>query len=327
MSPLCRSSNQLKNKASKRPSPTNTGMAFPALDGTVPESNCIEEISLFTFGRSCLKGSMTVEAAVVLPLLLFFLLNLGSLMELIRLHGNMELALTNVGNELSIYRYVESEELTAQEQNELPAKLKPLLQSVLSQVYIQQRVKDYLGEDYLENAPFAAADGFAHSVGWNVSGEGDRLELVYSYSAGSPFGVPGFSDFYMSNSYYTHVWNGYDIPGSGDGVGLETVFLTEYGTVYHSTMECSHLQLSIQEMSMEEAKRSSNIRGRRYELCEHCADAQYSGIAYVTDYGDCFHYSRQCEGLNRTIYSVTLAEAQGQGLEICNKCSKRSDDL
>ena len=65
----------------------------------------IEGISLFASRKKTVKasGSMTVEAAVVLPLFLFFFLNLGSAMEMIRLHSNLQLALLQVGNRLSVY--------------------------------------------------------------------------------------------------------------------------------------------------------------------------------------------------------------------------------
>ncbi|MBQ7933963.1 MAG: hypothetical protein IJ327_04160 [Lachnospiraceae bacterium] len=297
-------------------------MAFPALDGTLPAESCIEEISLFTFGSRRLKGSMTVEAAVLLPLLIFFLLNLGSIMELIRLHGNIELALTNVGNELSVYQYVVSAELSRGEQQELPDVLKPLLQEVISRVYIRHRVETYLGKEYLENAPLKDCENRPIGIGWNIVEEGDRLELRYSYGVKCPFKVPGFPDFYMSNNYYSHVWTGYEIPGSLEGVGLETVFLAEYGEVYHLSMDCTHLKLSVRELSMWAARRSTNKRGCRYELCEHCKGLIPGNVVYVTDYGACFHYSRQCEGLRRTIYSSTLAEAKGYGYQLCSRCGK-----
>lgn len=322
MSPLCRCSNQLKNKASKRPSPTIPGKAFPALDGTLPEENCIEEISLSTFQSDYASGSMSVEAAVLLPLLIFFLLNMGSILELIRLHGNMELALTNIGNELSIYGYVSSAELNETETQGLSDDMKVLMRAALSQAYIQRRVEEYLGTDYLESAPFSGEYRFSKGVGWNFTGEDDRLELRYSYGVKCPFGMPGFPDFYMSNSYYTHIWNGYEIPGSSEGVGLETVFFTEYGEVYHLSLECTHLKLSIREVSYREAIQSVNQRGYRYELCEHCADDVRGTVVYVTDYGNCFHYSRQCEGLGRKIYSATLAEMEEMDLSLCVRCRK-----
>ena len=48
---------------------------------------------------------MTVEASIVLPLILFFFMNLASSIEMIRLHGNLQLALWETGNELIVYGY------------------------------------------------------------------------------------------------------------------------------------------------------------------------------------------------------------------------------
>ena len=54
----------------------------------------MERISVITFqrGRS-IKGSMTVEAAVILPLLLFFFLHIMSAVEMLRLHVKLTFAL------------------------------------------------------------------------------------------------------------------------------------------------------------------------------------------------------------------------------------------
>ena len=52
---------------------------------------------------SLLAGSMTVEAAVVLPVFLFFFINLSASLEMIRLYGNLEYALHGAGNEVCLY--------------------------------------------------------------------------------------------------------------------------------------------------------------------------------------------------------------------------------
>ena len=48
---------------------------------------------------------MTVEASIVLPLFLFFFLNLGCAIEMIRLHGNLQLALWQIGSKMAVYGY------------------------------------------------------------------------------------------------------------------------------------------------------------------------------------------------------------------------------
>ena len=59
----------------------------------------IKRISLPMLQRTCVRGSMTVEAALVLPLFCFFVISMGNAIEIIRLHGNLEVALWNAGRQ------------------------------------------------------------------------------------------------------------------------------------------------------------------------------------------------------------------------------------
>ena len=63
----------------------------------------IKRISLPMLQRTCVRGSMTVEAALVLPLFCFFVISMGNAIEIIRLHGNLEVALWNVGRQIGVY--------------------------------------------------------------------------------------------------------------------------------------------------------------------------------------------------------------------------------
>ena len=52
----------------------------------------MERISVFTYRRNVrLRGSMTVEATVIVPLLLFFFLHIMSAVEMLRLHAKLTL--------------------------------------------------------------------------------------------------------------------------------------------------------------------------------------------------------------------------------------------
>ena len=65
----------------------------------------MERTSLFAFFSEKVQAGMTVEASIVLPLFLFFFLNLGCAIEMIRLHGNLQLALWQIGSKMAVYGY------------------------------------------------------------------------------------------------------------------------------------------------------------------------------------------------------------------------------
>ena len=87
----------------KRPSPKQTtkfqslARGLYSLTPFLMIKHSIKGISLSTFFERKRQAGMTVEAAVVLPLFLLFFLNLSCAMEMIRLHGNLQLALQDVG--------------------------------------------------------------------------------------------------------------------------------------------------------------------------------------------------------------------------------------
>lgn len=111
-------------------------------------------------------------------------------------------------------------------------------------------------------------------------------------------------------------WTGYERAGFG-GEDDETVYITETGLVYHKDYHCTHLDLSIRMASGEEVSSLRNESGGKYYACEHCGGGS-GGAVYITSYGDRYHSSLSCSGLKRTVYAVPLSEAVGKGA--CSKC-------
>ena len=102
-SPTCQRKNHMRDSARNSAS---------AVDDSGKRSSIVsrfmERISLFTSPSEKTNASMTVEASILLPLFLFFFLNLGCALEMIRLHGNLQLALWETGSKLSVYGYAVS---------------------------------------------------------------------------------------------------------------------------------------------------------------------------------------------------------------------------
>ena len=216
------------------------------------------------------EGSMTVEAAIVLPLVFFFLLNLSCAIELIRLHGNLQLALWNTGSRLAVYGHARED-----------AELAPFF----SALYIRGQVLDYTGQHYLEQSPLAGGtDGFLF---WKneVGTTKDEIDIVMVYPAAPWIEVAGYEPFWMANRYFGHIWNGYEIPvdAGREDTSAEMVYVTEYGQVYHMDRSCTHLQLSIRTVGTGEVDGLRNQWGKKYASCKMCGkgDFCYAGCIYA----------------------------------------------
>ncbi len=291
----------------------------------IPHS--IKGISVFASKGRRVKASMTVEAAIVLPLFLFFFLNLCSAIEMLRLHGNLQLALWGIGNRMSIYGAVLSdlESLDAATTNiersgtedASDSWWKELAGVVWSYTYVKAQIEEYLGEDYLETSPLTHGTNGLQFLESNVFESKDCFEVVVTYSV-SPFSnISAFIPFRMSNRYYGHLWNGYEIPKA-----TELVYVTETGEVYHTNAECTHLKLSIQQVGWWEMWQRKNMYGDQYSACEKCCNQPQTDCVYITEQGNCYHYVNNCPGLKRTIVCMTISEV-GQ-MRLCQRCAELS---
>lgn len=267
-------------------------------------------------------GSMTVEASIILPLLLFFFLNLGCAVEMIRLHGNLQLALWQTGRELSVYGYaLDSGELPEEGQTE-NEWWKDLGGMATASVYVKNRLISLTGRKYLEQSPLTKGAGSLTLLESEIFGERDRMDIVVTYSVSPWSGLAGFLSFRMANRYYTHIWNGYELPGGNGGTETsQMVYVTATGSVYHLYGDCTHLQFSVRPIPAGEIDESRNRYGGKYRPCEKCGGSQAGSLLYITDEGDCFHSNRECVGLKRTVYTIRLEDVRG--LRLCGRCGQR----
>ena len=301
----------------KKPSPTN--QKYPTdsaqsppiyycgkIGRILPKYRSIEGISLFTFLKHKAQAGMTVEAAVVLPLFLFFILNLSCAIELIRLHGNLQLALWDTCSKVAIYGHALGD-----------SDLAP----IFTGIYIKNQIVEYAGEKYLDNSPLR--NGSKGLMLWesDIFSSKDELDVIVTYTASPWSNYAAFSSFRMANRYCSHIWNGYEIPKNPERVfeQLDVVYVTETGKVYHENPNCTHLQLSIRGVTRLEAESTVNQWGSSYSPCEKCKPEKADRNLYITEDGDRYHSSLECSGLKRTVFSVPRSRASKY--RPCSRCS------
>ena len=292
----------------------------------------IERASLPTSLTGKLAAGMTVEAAVVLPLFLLFFMNLGCAIEMIRLHGNLQLALWNVGNKMCVYGYAwesadEMEAAVTKNEKEGREWWDTLADIALTASYVKNQVVNYVGETYLEESPLnRGVDSLQFWESEILQNQdsvisGDTVDIVLTYQVSPWMDMPFVHPFRMCNRYYGRMWTGYDVTiniPEGDEA-QDVVYITEYGSVYHESLDCTHLKLSIREVSLEEAKQARNESGGRYAECSKCKKKLFQGTVFIGRDGDCYHYDRGCSGLKRTIYTITRQQASNYSP--CSRCA------
>lgn len=276
------------------------------------QSKFIEKLSLFIpcrkktiSGTRYFRASMTVEASIVVPLCIFFLLNFGYAIEMVRLHNNIQLALTVVGEKAALYGAV-MQDGTAE--------------SVLTGSYVREAVIKCAGKRYLDSSPLTHGCNGLNLLESEMLTKDDHLDITLTYSVSPLISWAGFRRFRMINRYYAHRWNGYDV---ADGeTEKEIVYVSENGRVWHTDRNCMHLRLSVRQVSNKEVSEERNGSGECYAACERCFDEDMKDVLFIAKEGNRYHSRQDCSGLKRSVYAIQKKEAEEKGYRICNCCKE-----
>lgn len=265
---------------------------------------------------SIFSGSMSVEAAAVLPIFLCFMVNLIFYMEVFRLHSQCEMALREVGNKMAVYGHIYKDT----ENGEEGLAEQTAENIVFSYLYVKNEMIERLGKEYLETSPMTDGTDGMNLLRSRIMQEGDIIDLILTYRVSPMIRIAGFPPFYLMNRYYGRAFTGYEPDLSGDENGEPMVYLAENGTVYHSTPDCPCLRLSVRPVPADSIVSYRNEDGEKYRACPVCGGKGSSGTVYITEWGECYHSSPACSTLRRSVTAIPVSEATR--FPMCSKCGK-----
>lgn len=272
------------------------------------------------------EGSYSIEAALAIPVfliaLLSFLIFFPAGIAEARLRGAME----NVGSRLASYYYaverLEKAETDGEDPDLLESALSAVTGSVLwspvAETLVKGMVLRELGETWAGESLVRDGPEGISFFGSRYDKAQESVVLKASYQLKTPFS--GILDLSLPVSVQTshRVWSGKDMEGGPPDE--KTVYVTRTGKVYHDSLSCTHLKLSIRDVSYEQLDKLRNEDGAKYYPCELCGDRK-AGTVFITNYGNRYHLSRNCSGIRRDIRSIPISQAGERGL--CSRCRAR----
>lgn len=270
-----------------------------------------------------LIGSMTVEAALVLPLFIFFFCNILGMLDIIRLQCAVFAAVRETGTKLCEYSYfLETAKGSAEDAgidtSGIPGGISSL---ILSETYVRSDVESYLGEEYMAQSPLLG-DSISFLQSSILNGN-DLIQIVADYRV-EPF-VPIIApeSFGLQTRFVGHAWTGYELSGSSSKEDEEEtddtiVYITPSGTVYHMSADCTYLRPHVKQTSAADIGNQRSSNGSCYYPCESCHPGRLGTVYYTTD-GNRYHSSASCSKIKRTIITTHLSEVAGSR-RACSKC-------
>ncbi len=269
-----------------------------------------------------LAASVTVEASLVLPLFIFFFVNIMTCFNIVKIQSDLEAALHQTGSEIAILAHDVKLGKDVISSDGGGSGLKDLAASGGYTLYAAAKVKNYLGDSINKSCVTGGASGLSFLSSRIMNGS-DIVDIVVDYKVHPMIKTVGFKDFSVQARYFGHAWTGYDISAGlkDEDSQEEMVYVTEKGTVYHRDIGCRHLKLDVRSIPYDSLSIERNADRKKYYPCEYCGMSIAGGNVFVTDYGTTYHSTVSCPSLKRKIYTIPISQVGGRGP--CSSCGMK----
>ena len=245
-----------------------------------------------------LPGSLTLEAALVTSLLLFFVLVFLHLFLLLGAQVQVSAALQQTARSMAA-SYTDAEE---------PGTAEGYLEA-------RRLFWKYMGQQELLSDLYRRNRSEVSFIGSDFSG--DFIKLQAAYKVKLPAFWSKWGELPVRQQVVCKKWTGASLTSTGGEDG-SCVYITPYGNAYHSSAECKTLKLSIRSVPRAGISALRSEDGSIYYPC-HCAGTSSQNV-YITDYGTEYHGNIACSGLKRTVYRVLRSQIGDR--HPCMRCQK-----
>lgn len=272
-------------------------------------------------------ASLTIEAAMVLPIFLFMMIGFLSFVQIFIIQDKVQGSITEMGLKLSKYGYFYGsyvEDIVEEDDDEIGTLMRDILGDKLEEVSLKIHLSQYMNLTKLqENMIVGGFSGISMKDSSWMDDE-DCIDLIVSYQVELPFGYPIIHQIPMVQRVRLRGWTGHQIPAKyieqEDAEGENTtVYMTSSGTVYHTSSSCTYIKIEVKE-TQGVPKEERNESGGRYYPCNTCCKGldNENITYYISKYGDRYHSKRNCSKIYRNIKEVKQSEVSH--LRICSKC-------
>ena len=284
----------------------------------------------YCFWGACLhcKASLTVEASIVLPIFLSVIMSLMSFFEVLQIQTRIQSGMKEAVTKVCGYYYLlensnEAQKVGGEDAEDLAMLL---VQGGITTAYLKEKLFSSVGREFLDRSWIAGGQNGLTVLGSRFPDEQGNLDLMVTYRMKVPLLPGNFGSLFFTQRECQRVWSGNKAPtGSNESKEEETkedvqVYITETGSVYHTSLDCSYLKLSVQQIRHNEVINYRSEDGSKYYACDRCEKGGSGFWVYITSSGNRFHTDPNCSALRRNVQSVWLSEVPDR--HCCSRCAK-----
>lgn len=280
-----------------------------------------------------LKASLTVEAALLMPLFIYFIMAFLYFIKLFIAYEQIQAAITRMGMDISKAAYVYQDFSTAEDvinfdfsifDNEFEFRPGKMVDEMTGVAMLDLYARNFLDNSQINNSCIEGGFDGLSFLNSDIFGSENYIDIIVSYKVKFPIRLFVIDEMKMVQRVRLRKWTGRRLLPAyeqKENAAEDTVYITENGSVYHTDINCSHIKLSVRAvMGIPEDLR--NASGGKYYPCELCCDGEPDENAayYISFNGSRYHTIRDCSRIKRTVREVKLSEVGGR--PPCKRCGK-----
>ena len=247
------------------------------------------------------KGSVSIEASLVLPLFLFVMLFFVYIGNIYTVKAAVYEGCIETAEYMAEYAYLADSFETAE---------------IMDMAMAQVRFLEYVDSKALLDKYIVGGKAGVSFIGSDLPNDDGFIELKATYFI--RINIPFFRSYFTkcTETIKQRAYLGRRDRESGEDEKSEDdryVYVAENGVVYHNTRSCTYLMPDIHTSTAQAALSSG------YSRCRYCGQSGGAGSqVYITTYGDAYHLRKNCSRLKRTVMRKKKSEVS---LPPCSKCA------
>ncbi len=285
------------------------------------------------------SASLTVEAALVLPVFLSVFLFFLSFLQIIRAEQQIYYAASELTEKTAACGYIlkyatqEAEALWERDGEYFEAVefAADILQGAGDALWVhgamQKKLKDVKYIDSLVEGGIGKIDFWGSEVYAEDEMAVIRMDFKISFPVfGKLLPKLSFRENVVMRSF-SGVGEFERAEEEEEGAQEESeegyVYVTETGTVYHVRENCTYIRLSVEQTSGSKIAEKRNQYGGKYYPCESCMkDGVVPEKVWITKTGTRCHTKKDCGKIKRTVRKIPVSEAADY--RPCSRCAKEN---
>ena len=276
-----------------------------------------------TFG-----ASITVEASLVMPLIIFAVVSLIQIMIFMNVQLIVQSALYHQTMKASGYSFAAEtvlECLPDEFSDDEHAVMMGIIKNGVTELLIKHMVLNELGDEFFDK-PWINGGKDGVQVIFSCDADSNSIDVMLHYELRLIYNMFGIRNVPIVARAYVNKWTGVtqiqsnDNDESADG---EKVYMTKGGTVYHLYRDCTYLSVKLTGVAYTEVNNRRNASGGKYYPCSTCCKGQaVQNKVFISKYGECYHTDISCRTIYHNILEVSKTDAENRRL--CSKCRERN---